>query len=117
MKLYADECCDRALVSALRQAGHDVEFALESAKGWSDSQILNRAYNEDRILVTEDKDFGELVYRLRKPSAGIILLRIPVEQRSQKAERLLSVLTSLGSKIHHHLIAIDLEKIRIRPLS
>ncbi|MBC8548815.1 MAG: DUF5615 family PIN-like protein, partial [Candidatus Brocadiales bacterium] len=70
MKFLADECCDTGLVSSLRNDGHDVVYILEKKPGISDDEVLLDAYNEGRILLTEDKDFGELVYRLRKPSVG-----------------------------------------------
>ena len=72
----ADECCDAGLVSSLREDGHDVLYVLERKPGVSDDEVLIEAYNEERILVTEDKDFGELVYRLKKRSRGIILIAL-----------------------------------------
>ena len=64
MKFLADECCDRSLVEDLRKAGYDVRYVLESDPGASDDEVLALAFDEQRIIVTEDKDFGELVYRL-----------------------------------------------------
>lgn len=61
-------------MSSLREDGHDVLYVLERKQGVSDDEVLIEAYNEGRILVTEDKDFGDLVYRLKKPSRGIILI-------------------------------------------
>ena len=75
MKFLADECCDASLVSSLRSDGHDVLFAVESLRGMTDEDLLKRAFSERRILLTEDKDFGGLVYRLQYLSHGIILLR------------------------------------------
>jgi len=71
MKFLVDECCDIRLVSSLREDGHDVLYVLERKPGVSDNEVLIQAYNEERILVTEDKDFGDLVYRLKKPSRRI----------------------------------------------
>ena len=62
MKLLADECCDAGLVHAQRNDGHDVLYAAESSPGATDEEILERAVSEHRILLTEDKNFGELVY-------------------------------------------------------
>jgi predicted nuclease of predicted toxin-antitoxin system len=59
MKLLADECCDAGLIAALRADGHDLLYVLESLRGVTD--------DEERILITEDKDFGELVHRLKRP--------------------------------------------------
>lgn len=64
MKLLADECCAARLVGALRDHGHDVLYAAETMQGKPDRSILRRAYDERRLLLTEDKDFGELVVRL-----------------------------------------------------
>ena len=66
MRWLADECVDAALVRRLRTAGHDVIYAAEVASGATDAQILRRANDEDRLLLTEDKDFGELVFRLHR---------------------------------------------------
>ena len=68
MKFFADECCDTEMVASLRIEGHDVLYVLEEEPGLQDEVVLQRAYVERRILLTEDKDFGELVYRLRKPA-------------------------------------------------
>jgi len=58
MKFLADECCDASLVEALREDGHDVLYVLESLRGATGEKILARAFSEERLLVTEDKDFG-----------------------------------------------------------
>ena len=59
MRFLADECCDAALVDVLRRDGHDVLYAIESLRGATDDDLLTRAVSERRILLTEDKDFGE----------------------------------------------------------
>lgn len=116
MKFLADECCDPELISKLRHAGFDVAYVLEFQSGADDTEVLTYAFDEERILITEDKDFGELVYRLHKPTNGIILLRIPVEQRNQKPDRLIHAINTLGNKLRKNFIVIELETIRIRPL-
>jgi predicted nuclease of predicted toxin-antitoxin system len=70
LRLLADECCDRDLVLLLRQAGHDVRYVAEGNAGHSDDAVLRLAVQEDRVLLTEDTDFGELVVRLGRPSAS-----------------------------------------------
>jgi len=59
MDFLADECCDRGLVERLRQSGHDVVYVFESRRGAADDDILAMAFDQRRILITEDKDFGE----------------------------------------------------------
>lgn len=66
MKFLADECCDAKLVKKLRDAGHNVLYVMENAPGSTDTEVLEKAFIEERVLITEDKDFGELVYRLKK---------------------------------------------------
>jgi len=61
LRFLADECCDTGLVASLREDGHDVSYVLEGKAGLSDDEVLLEAYNEGRILLTEDKDFAELV--------------------------------------------------------
>jgi len=81
MEFLADECCDRDFVEELRQSGHDVLYIFELKRGATDDEVLALAFDQRRILLTEDKDFGELVYRLKKPAHGIILIRIGVKNR------------------------------------
>ena len=70
MKFLADECCDASLVSALRIDGHDVSYVLEVSPGATDDEVLDWALSEHRVLLTEDKDFGELVHRLQRAAWG-----------------------------------------------
>ena len=70
MKLLVDECCDPRLVATLRRAGHDVRYVLESDAGASDEQLAALSIEQHRILITEDKDFGELAMRHGKTLPG-----------------------------------------------
>ena len=67
----ADESCAGPVIRALREAGHDVIAIAESAKGASDEAVIERALAERRVLITEDRDFGELVYARGRSSAGV----------------------------------------------
>jgi hypothetical protein len=62
MNFVADESCVRPVIQALREAGHDVVAIAEIARGATDDQVLEHALKEKRVLITEDRDFGELVY-------------------------------------------------------
>lgn len=72
----------------MRESGHDVLYVKEDMPGITDTEVLKTAYNEQRVLVTEDKDFGELVYRLKKEVHGIILLRFKVAEKNKKWQQL-----------------------------
>lgn len=77
MRLLADENLPGYMVEALRRLGHDVTWVRLDAPGSLDERVLERAASEDRVLVTADKDFGELAFRQRLPaSSGVILLRV-----------------------------------------
>jgi predicted nuclease of predicted toxin-antitoxin system len=77
MRFLADESCDFAVVRALRAAGHDVIPVAEVSPQLEDPTVLDITVREDRILLTEDKDFGQLVYAARQATAGVVLLRFP----------------------------------------
>ena len=116
MRFLADECCEAALVSALRQDGHDVLYAIESLRGATDDELLTRALSERRFLLTEDKDFGELVCRLRRPTQGIILLRFDVADRAAKIPRLRRLLEQKPDRLAGVLVILETDKVRFRPL-
>lgn len=82
-----------------------------------DDDILSRAYAEQRILLTEDKDFGELVFRLRKPAVGIILLRFNPGEEAQKVIRLRQLLQDPTIALLDTFVVVENVKIRTRPLS
>lgn len=116
MKFAADECCDALLVAGLRGDGHDVWYALESARGASDEAVLQLAAAEERILLTEDKDFGELVVRLGLPAYGIVLLRLSPADSDAKLVRLREVLRQDALRLPGMFVVIDESKARFRPL-
>ena len=116
MKFLADECCDTSLIASLRADRHDVLYILEKKPGVPDDEVLIDAYNEERILLTEDKDFGELVYRLKKPARGIVLIRIDVKERHMKWARLKKLIEIYEDRLPGHFAVIETQKFRFRPL-
>jgi predicted nuclease of predicted toxin-antitoxin system len=77
MRILANENFPGDAVAKLRQSGHDVAWVRTDAPGMSDQEVLKRAEDEDRVLITFDKDFGELAFRARLPaSSGIVLFRV-----------------------------------------
>ena len=116
MKFLADECCDVGLVFSSRKYGYDVIYVLEEMAGATDDEVLRLAYDQERVLLTEDKDFGELIYRLKKPCRGIILLRLGVEQRHLKWPRLRKLLSDYEDRLLGSFVVVGAEKFRFRPL-
>ncbi len=85
MNVLCDEGVDSQIVRQLRQDGHDVLYVAEMEPGISDDLVLERGNEHNALLVTEDKDFGELVYRQRLVHLGVVLLRLHGLSSSTKA--------------------------------
>ena len=100
----------------MREEGHDVLYVLEEDRGGTDDSILMRAWSEGRILITEDKDFGELVYRLKKPAVGIVLIRISVEKRELKRLRIEKLITEFSDRLKGHFVVVGETSFRFRIL-
>lgn len=116
MKFLADECCDGDLVAALRADGYDIEYVPEIMSGSPDEDILDYAFQTERIVITEDKDFGELVYRLKLPSRGIVLIRIGSENNVQKTLLFREVISRYGDRLYGLFVTLETTKIRARNL-
>ncbi len=85
MNFVADESVDFSVVRRLRQDGHSVAYVPELRPGMTDDEVLDLANREAAILLTADKDFGELVYRQRMYAHGIVLIRLAGLSPAQKA--------------------------------
>jgi predicted nuclease of predicted toxin-antitoxin system len=99
MRFLADECCDFAAVRILRANGHDVLAVSEFQCRSVDSDLMDLAGAEDRILLTEDKDFGWLVFAKHLDSPGVILIRYPASARSALADAVLKLVTEYASEL------------------
>jgi len=113
MRFVADESCDFAIVRALRSRGHDVSAVAEVFPRSSDTQVLNFALSEQRILITEDKDFGELVYAYGQKSHGVMLVRFPSQARGAMVVAVLDAIDSLGSKLESSFVVVQSGRIRV----
>lgn len=85
LRFLVDESCDYLIVNTLRAAGHDVIAVVDAGERSVDAAVIDRAYAEERILVTEDKDFGWHVFVARNQSPGVVLVRFPASMRSAMA--------------------------------
>jgi predicted nuclease of predicted toxin-antitoxin system len=99
MRFLADECCDFAVVRILRAHGHDVLAVSEFQNRSVDKEVMELALVEDRILLTEDKDFGWLVFAGRIDSPGVILIRFPAFARRLLAEAILTLVSEYASQL------------------
>lgn len=116
MRIIANENVSGSVIGALRGRGHDVLSVKESMRGESDQEILARAQSEKRVVVTGDKDFGELAFRFGLPTdAGVVLLRLSGTDRDADNERILEALES-RSGWEGRFSVIEQNRIRVRPL-
>jgi len=113
MKLIADESVDYSIVRALRYAGLEVEAVVELFPGCSDELILRYAFENYLIVITLDKDFGELSFRLKKPNHGIILARFGKIATELKTVIILNAIQQHFSEMENKLTVVTQQKIRI----
>lgn len=119
MRLLADECLSRAVVERLRRDGHDVAWGLvEEACGDSDRKVLARSIAENRLLITEDRDFGELTFRLGQPALGVVLIKMDGTLGADEvAERVLRGIGEIGeADLRGMFTVIDADRTRQRAL-
>jgi predicted nuclease of predicted toxin-antitoxin system len=116
VRFLVDESSGATVAIVLRAAGHDVLFASEDLAGASDSDLLARAEAERRILVTNDKDFGMLVFRLGRAHAGILLFRLDDESAGNRGAVAAKALESLGDRLADHFTVVSERGARSRPM-
>jgi len=116
MEFLADENVEKPIVDMLRNKGHDVLYISEFMKRSVDEQLLEQANLESRILLTNDKDFGELVYLQGRKSSGIILMRFVSEKSSVKVSFMEQLINNYAYRLKNHFTVIDEAKIRFRKL-
>jgi predicted nuclease of predicted toxin-antitoxin system len=116
VRWLADECIDASLVAALRRAGHGVVYIAESGAGTTDAEIIQLAHDERRLLLTEDRDFGELAFRWGRASSGIVLLRVEQTNHDRKWERLSAAIERFGDGMLGRFTFVEEARFRSRPL-
>ena len=114
MNFLADESVDRQIVESLRQRGHDVLYVAEMEPGISDDAVLDLANREGALLLTADKDFGELVFRLGRFAPGVILLRLAGLSALSKGEVVAAAITHHIEELPRAFVVITPATVRIR---
>ena len=100
IRLLADECVPAPVVRTLREAGHDVVHVIETSAGISDIDVLAVAGETQRVILTEDRDFGTLVFLARQPApTGVVFYRLSDAPPSAVADRLRRVLAEYGDSV------------------
>jgi len=116
LSLLADENIDQRLVSSLRLAGIFVYSVAESSPGISDEEVMRLSENLSAMILTDDKDFGEIVFRKQRSCRGIVLLRLTGVDYSRKADHVIKVIDRYGSEMIGKFVVITAERVRIRKL-
>jgi len=114
MYFIADENIDRQIVERLRHDGHDVQSVAEMAPGISDDEVLNLASRKSAVLLTADRDFGELVFRQQRIMGGVILVRLAGLSPSIKAAILSVAISQHISELPDAFVVVTPGRIRIR---
>jgi predicted nuclease of predicted toxin-antitoxin system len=117
LKLLADENIALEIVIWLREKGCDVLHAAETLVQESDELLLETAESQGRLLITEDKDFGELVFRDHLNSHGIVLLRMGKSTVRERVMRLGEAWSVIQANPHGSFLVVTEKKVRVRPLT
>lgn len=115
MRFLADEGCDFAVVRALRAAGHEVTTVRETSPGATDDVVIRLAESDARILLTEDKDFGRLVFAGTRGPVGVVLIRFPAGARSTLGPTVTQLVKQQGGKLPGAFAVLQPGRVRIVP--
>jgi predicted nuclease of predicted toxin-antitoxin system len=113
MRFLVDECTGPRVAQWLRDQGHDVFSVYDEDRGADDEAILERAVREERIVITNDKDFGELAFREQRPHRGIVLLRLASRDPASQIQVLASLLATSADQLANHFVVATESAVRI----
>lgn len=112
MRFLADESCDFNVVRALRLAGYDVIAVSEITPRAEDAEVIRLALMDERILLTEDKDFGRLVYAHGQDTIGVILIRFPALVRSRLPGTILQLVQEQADRVRGSFVVVRPGRVR-----
>jgi predicted nuclease of predicted toxin-antitoxin system len=116
MRLLADAHISRAMTAYLVGLGHDVLHVASLPPKLSDSAILRRAADDDRIVLTADKDFGELCFLRLMPCSGVVLLRLTAPSESDRLDIFRRSWPSIEQNVKAHFVVVTDKSVRRSPL-
>ncbi len=117
MNFLIDENIHADIANWLRSMGQDVLYAAENLSGFSDEQLLALARTEKRVIITDDKDFGDLIFHRREVSTGIILLRLTDRSIEARLERLSRIWETIQARAEGSFMVVSDRKVRLRPIA
>ena len=114
MNIVADESVDGPIVARLRRDGHKVQYVAEMTPGIPDEQVLDLAGNAGTLLLTADKDFGELIFRQGYIKRGVVLFRLAGHPSLEKADIVSSAIAEHGDELLNAFSVITDKSVRVR---
>ncbi len=112
MRFLVDECTGSKVAEWLRDANYEVFSVFDEARGMTDDDILAKALTENWILITNDKDFGEMVFRERRTHHGVVFMRLDDERATNKIEVLQRLLEGYAEKLTEEFVVVTEAKVR-----
>jgi predicted nuclease of predicted toxin-antitoxin system len=112
MRFLVDECTGPAVAHWLRAQKHEVFSVYEEARGMEDDEVITKAFAENWILITNDKDFGEKIYRERRPHKGVVLLRLEDERAVNKIAILQRLLEGYAEWLTDQFVVVTERQVR-----
>lgn len=107
---------EKPIIDYLLKNGYDAKWVTNVNKRMPDNEVCSLANSEERVILTNDKDFGEIVFLQKKISRGIVLLRIKGQDSFQKIQLLSKLLDKYADKVINHFVVVTQEKFRFIPM-
>ena len=114
LRFLIDVGVSKAVEEWLAHERYDVRAVHQINPHMSDREILQIAATEDRVVITMDKDFGELVYRLKRPHTGVLLIRMAEARGDEKLAAIQQILRNHSDKLHGRFCVYQNHRLRVR---
>ena len=112
IKFIADVNIEKPIVDYLLENGYNVKWVADYDCKMNDEGLIKIANTEKRIIITNDKDFGELIFLQKKVSIGVILLRVKGQISQEKVKLIGKLLRDYSNKLLNHFVVITKKRIR-----
>lgn len=112
MRFLVDECTGPGVAAWLGQQGHEVFSVYDQARGSKDDFLIQKAFSENWVLITNDKDFGEMIYREHRPHRGVVFLRLADERTPVKIAVLQALLDNHAGRLPDNFVVVTEDRVR-----